>query len=128
MTPGLPPRVRLDADVSTLPDIQSTSRPTSARTLSDGGGKVPASLPPRHTVFTTARLNRTPGRSDQQMLSDALAAIESSYPYAADGIITFASYGIPYFKKLPGGMTGSLDAESPPAGGRQAGIHDGMGR
>jgi hypothetical protein len=106
----LPQRVRLDADVSTLPDIQFdiTAYLGPARTLSDGGGKVPAQLPPRHTVFTTARLNRTPGRSDQTMLSDALAAIESSYPYAADGIITFASYGIPYFEKLPGGMTGSL--------------------
>jgi hypothetical protein len=106
----LPQRVRLDADASALPDIQFdiTASLAPARTLSDGGGKVLARMPPRHTVFTTARLNRTPGRCDQQMLIDALATIESSYRYAADGIITFASYGVPYFSKLPGGMTGSL--------------------
>ena len=106
----LPQRVRLDADVSTLPDIQFdiTAYLAPARTLSDGAGKVRARMPPTHTVFTTATLNRTPGQSDQQMLSDALATIESSYPYAADGIIAFASYGIPYFNRLPGGMTGSL--------------------
>jgi hypothetical protein len=104
-----PQRMRLAAN-STLPDIQFGIGPyiAPAQTLNDGGGNVLVQLPPRHTVFVTARLNRTPTVSDQQMLSNALATIESNYPFAAGGIIVFVAYGTPYFSKLPGGMNGSL--------------------
>lgn len=109
-----PPRIQLDA--STLPDIQFDIGAFIAppQTLNDGGGNVVAQLPPRNTVFTTATLNRTPTASDQQMLSNALATIEANYPYAANGIIMFISYGIPYFNRLPGGMNGSLAASHMP--------------
>jgi hypothetical protein len=70
--------------------------------------------PPVHTVFTTATLRRTPTKADQQMLSQALATIEANYPFAAGGIITFISYGIPYFRRLPGGLSGSLVASHMP--------------
>lgn len=105
-----PQRVRLAADGAPLPDIQfDIGRYIApARTVSDGGGKVLAQMPPRHTVFVTAALRRRPGRGDQRMLTDALATIESHYPFAADGIIMFVSYGIPYFRRLPGGMSGPL--------------------
>ena len=39
---------------------------------------------------------------------NALNTLEATYPFAAAGILTFISYGIPYFNRLPGGMTGSL--------------------
>ena len=104
----LPQRYALDA--STLPDIQFDIGAYIAApiTLSDGGGTITAQLPPQHTVFVTAKLNRTPTRTDQANLSSALATIESNYPFAAGGIITFIAYGIPYFNRLPGGLTGSL--------------------
>src|SRR2546421_710644 len=38
----------------------------------------------------------------------ALATIEATYPFRADGILTFVAYGIPYFNRLPGGLSGSL--------------------
>jgi hypothetical protein len=103
-----PQRIQLDA--SSLPDIQFDIGAfiAPAQTLNDGGGNVQAQLPPRNTVLATAKLNRTPTASDQQMLSNALATIEANYPYAANGIIMFISYGIPYFNRLPGGMNGSL--------------------
>jgi hypothetical protein len=61
-----------------------------------------------HTMLITASLNRTPSTADQTNLTNALAALESTYQFNAAGIITFLSYGIPYFNRLPGGMTGSL--------------------
>jgi hypothetical protein len=61
-----------------------------------------------HSVFITAKLNREPTVADQQNLSNALATIESTYLFAAAGILTFVAYGIPYFSRLPGGLAGSL--------------------
>src|SRR5579883_1232045 len=63
---------------------------------------------PVYTVFLTAKLNWTPRRSDQADLENALETIEAVYPFSPSGIFTFVSYGLPYFKKLPGGLNGSL--------------------
>ena len=38
----------------------------------------------------------------------------STYQFAAAGILTFISYGIRYFSRLPGGMTGSLVSANMP--------------
>lgn len=110
----LPQRITLTA--STLPDIQFDigAYIAAAQTLNDGGGSVTVQLPPVHTVFVTARLNRTPTTADQQNLTSALATIESTYQFAAAGILTFISYGIPYFNRLPGGLTGSLVSANMP--------------
>ncbi|MBV9857394.1 MAG: hypothetical protein JOY82_23225 [Streptosporangiaceae bacterium] len=105
---SLPRRMALEA--STLPDIQFDIGAFLApvQILNDGGGNVAAQFPPVHTVFVTARLIRTPTIADVLDLRDALATIESAYPFGASGIITLISYGIPYFSRLPGGMTGPL--------------------
>src|SRR5579885_3449938 len=63
---------------------------------------------PVYTVFLTATLNWTPGKSDQQDLNYALNTIEEIYPFSPSGIFTFIAYGLPYFRKLPGGLNGSL--------------------
>lgn len=63
---------------------------------------------PVYTVFLTAQLTRTPGNGDQQDLSSALNTIEQVYPFSPSGVFTFIAYGLPYFRKLPGGLTGSL--------------------
>lgn len=104
----LPKRLRLEA--STLPDIQFDIGAFihAAQTVNDGGGSITIQLPPVHTLFMTATLNRTPTVADQANLTNALAALESTYQFNAAGIITFLSYGIPYFNRLPGGMNGSL--------------------
>lgn len=109
---SVPQRVRLASASTSLPDIQFEigAHVDPAQTLNDGGGNVLINQPPVHTVFTTATLNRTPTAADQQMLANALATIEATYPFAAGGIITFISYGIPYFSRLPGGLNGSLVA------------------
>jgi hypothetical protein len=65
-------------------------------------------MPPVHTLFITARLNRTPTKADQTNLAQALATIESTYQFQASGIFTFIAYGIPYFNRLPGGLNGTL--------------------
>jgi hypothetical protein len=109
----LPERVAL-ADVSTLslPDIQHDIGAFIAPAQTING--VLVQLPPVNTVFLTARLLRTPTRTDQTVLANALATVEANYPWAANGIIQFVSYGIPYFNKLPGGLTGSLVAGNMP--------------
>ncbi|HEX5402382.1 MAG TPA: hypothetical protein VFX16_08785, partial [Pseudonocardiaceae bacterium] len=57
-------------------------------------------LPPVHTAFLTAQLLRHPIPADQAELNRALAALEVAYPWGASGLITFVSYGVPYFKRL----------------------------
>jgi hypothetical protein len=59
---------------------------------------------PVHTVFATARLARTPTKTDQRILADALATIEANYPWAPGGVITHVAYGLPYFRRLPSGL------------------------
>ena len=110
----LPQRATLTA--ATLPDIQFNIGAfiAAAQVLNDGGGNVTAQLPPVHTVFLTAALNRTPTAADQRNLSNALATIEATYPFAADGILTFIAYGIPYFNRLPGGLDGALVSANMP--------------
>lgn len=56
---------------------------------------------PVHTAFVTLRLRRTPGIADQRALASALARLEQSYPFRPEGVFTFVSYGIPYFRRLP---------------------------
>jgi hypothetical protein len=63
---------------------------------------------PVHTMFLTARLLRTPTRADQTELNRVLTQLETSYPWGAAHLVTFVSYGIPYFNRLPGGMTGTI--------------------
>ncbi len=70
--------------------------------------QVPIHFGPVYTVFLSARLNRTPTKSDQTVLAGALNAIESHYAFSPSGVFTIISYGLPYFRRLPGGLTGSL--------------------
>lgn len=69
---------------------------------------------PVYTVFLTAQLGWTPTRGDQKDLASALATIEEVYPFSPSGVFTFISYGLPYFRKLPGGLTGSLVSNTMP--------------
>jgi hypothetical protein len=103
----LPERVAL-ADVGTtaLPDIQFDIGAFIAPAQTING--ILVQLPPVNTVFLTARLLRTPTRTDQTVLANALNTVEANYPFAAGGIIQFVSYGIPYFNRLPGGLGGAL--------------------
>jgi hypothetical protein len=72
------------------------------------GSGVKFQMPPVHTVFLTAALQRTPAKPDQAELDRVLAALEQAYPWGAANLVTFVSYGVPYFTRLPGGLRGSL--------------------
>ena len=72
------------------------------------GSGVKFQLPPVHTVFLTAALHRAPARADQAELTRVLGALEEAYPWGAANLVTFVSYGLPYFGRLPGGRHGSL--------------------
>jgi hypothetical protein len=101
---------RMELAATTLPDIQFDIGAfiQSPQTVNDGGGSITVQMPPVHTLFITARLNRTPTKADQTNLAQALATIESTYQFQASGIFTFIAYGIPYFNRLPGGLNGTL--------------------
>ncbi|MGE5291311.1 MAG: hypothetical protein ACM3ML_29740 [Micromonosporaceae bacterium] len=71
-------------------------------------------MPPVHTVFATAKLLRTPARADRAEMDRVLATLERHYPWGAAHLVTFVSYGVPYFNRLPGGLTGSLVASHMP--------------
>ncbi len=96
------------AAATTLPDIQFDVGAflTTPPQTSDTG--VQFQMPPVHTVFITARLLRTPTTADRTMLANALNRLETSYAFNATNIMTFISYGIPYFNRLSGGLNGTL--------------------
>src|ERR1700685_4216871 len=83
------------ADAATvLPDIQFdiAALLTTPPQTSDTG--VVFQMPPVHTVFVAARLQRTPTTADQTMLANALSQLETSYAFNATNMLTFVSYGI----------------------------------
>ena len=65
------------------------------------GTDVQFQLPPVHTVFLTAALERTPTRADQAEMNRALSVLEQHYPWGASHLVTFVAYGLPYFGRLP---------------------------
>jgi hypothetical protein len=77
-------------------------------TLNDGAGDLTAGFGPVFTYIVPATLTRTPTRTDQRVLFDALNQIEQFYDFSPSGVFVFVSYGIPYFNMLPGGVNGRL--------------------
>jgi hypothetical protein len=92
--PGLLPDIQFDIGAFIAP----------AETISG----VPVRFGPVFTRFVTLALTRNPTEIDQQKFEVALDTIESHYPFSPQGVFTFVGYGIPYFKRLPGGMRGPL--------------------
>jgi hypothetical protein len=72
-----------------------------AQVYNDGAGNVTAQFPVVFTLFLPAKLTRTPTRSEQSTLANALAIIEASYPASPAGVLIFSvCYGLPYFNRL----------------------------
>ena len=89
-----------------LPDIQFDIGAFIAPAQTISG--VPVRFGPVFTRFVTLALSRNPTEADQESFRAALETIEERYPFSPQGIFTFVGYGIPYFKRLPGGMRGPL--------------------
>src|SRR5215469_9043548 len=68
------------------------------------GSDVQFQMPPVHTVFLTAALERTPTRADQAEMNRTLGLLEQHYPWGATHLVTFVAYGLPYFDRLPGSL------------------------
>jgi hypothetical protein len=94
--------LRQEAQAATLPDIQFDIGNFIAPAQTING--VLVRFGPVFTLFLTARLNRTPNRADQVSLATALNNLEANYPFAPNGIFAFVSYGVPYFRRLPGAL------------------------
>ena len=76
-----------------------------AQILNDGAGNVTVQFGPVFSLFLPAQLNRTPTKTDQLALSNALLTIEAEYPASPSGVlITSVSYGLPYFNRLPASL------------------------
>jgi hypothetical protein len=71
---------------------------------------------PVFTYFVPARLTRTPTKADRAVLAAALDTIERAYAFSPAGVFTFVAYGLPYFSRLPGGVSGPLVAGHLPQG------------
>ena len=78
------------------------------------GSGVEFQMPPVHTVFLTAALEREPAKADQAEMDRVLGVLEQYYPWGAASLVTFVAYGLPYFSRLPGGVTGKLVARHMP--------------
>lgn len=73
-----------------------------AQVFNDGAGDVTAQFPVVFTLFLPATLTRTPSKTDQSILNNALLTIEAVYPASPSGVLIFSvSYGKPYFNRLP---------------------------
>jgi hypothetical protein len=85
-------------------DIQFNMGPfvRPAQIFNDGAGNVTAQFGVVFTLFLPAMLSRTPTKTEQRTLANALAIIEASYPASPAGVLIFSvSYGLPYFNRLP---------------------------
>ena len=72
-----------------------------ATIMNDGAGNVTVQFGPVFTMFLPAKLTRTPTRTDQTTLANALNTIEASYPASPSGLfVASVSYGLPYFNRL----------------------------
>jgi hypothetical protein len=96
-----------------LPDIQFAIGPYLAPAVVKTEAGAPAGgtlfgFGPTYTLFLTARLTRTPTQADRLVLDKALATLEATYAFSASGVFTSVAYGLPYFGRLPGGVTGTL--------------------
>ncbi len=95
-----------------LPEVQFQIEKYLAPAIRSEG--VKARLGPVYTTFATFTLTRSPTAADQEALARALARVEAAYPFSPSGVFTTIAYGIPYFERLPGGMTGTLVADNMP--------------
>jgi len=76
-----------------------------AQIFNDGAGNVTAQFPVVYTLFLPVSLTRTPTKTDQHMLYNALLTIEAEYPASPSGVLIFSiSYGLPYFNRLPASL------------------------
>ena len=91
---------------STFPDIQFDIGSFIAPAQTVAG--VPVQFGPVFTLLVPATLTRTPVKSDQTTLANALATVEANYAFSPSGVFVFVAYGRPYFNRLPGGLTGTL--------------------
>lgn len=64
-------------------------------------------MPPVHTVFLTAKLRGRPTHAGKVELRRALNQLEANYPWSASGLITFLSYGLPYFNRFDPALVAS---------------------
>lgn len=91
---------------SALPEIQFEIDKYIPRAFKVEGVQVRPG--PVYTQFVTIELARTPTAADQSTLAQALATVEANYQFSPSGVFMVLAYGIPYFERMPGGMTGSL--------------------
>jgi hypothetical protein len=98
---------RADAHTkSALPEVQFQIEKFIAHAISVEGVRV--RFAPVYTTFATFALTRTPTQADQATLAQALATVEASYPFTPSGVFMCVAYGVPYFERLPDGMSGAL--------------------
>ncbi len=102
------PTRALAAAGSKLPEVQFQIEKFLPPAYSREG--VHVRLGPLYTVFATIALTRTPSAADRATLAAALEKVEASYPFSPSGVFITLAYGIPYFQRLPGGMSGALVA------------------
>jgi hypothetical protein len=73
-----------------------------AQVFNDGAGNVTAQFGVTFALFLPVKLTRTPTKTDQATLANALFNIEAHYPASPAGLlIGSVSYGLPYFNRLP---------------------------
>jgi hypothetical protein len=94
-----PRRVVRAATPPNLPEIQFDVGAFTGPGQTINGLQV--NFHPVFTLFLTAKLTRTPTRVDLQTMNDAMARIESVYPFSPSGVFAFIAYGLPYFRRLP---------------------------
>jgi len=97
---------------SCLPDIQfDIANYTPPAESIDG---TLFQFPPVFTLFAALRLTGNPTAKNQSELENALSTLEEWYPFDPSGVFACIAYGVPYFDRLPGGMTGDLVATHMP--------------
>jgi hypothetical protein len=98
------------SSTSSFPNIQFDigSHVAPPITLNDGAGNVTAQFGPVFSYFVPANFVRVPNANDISTFDYAMNTIEYFFSFSPSGIFAFASYGVPYFNLIPGGINGGI--------------------
>src|SRR5689334_18748987 len=91
---------------SKYPDIQYDIGAYIPPALALGG--IMFRFGPVYVLFITMKLTREPQLPDRILFDRALGKIEATYHFSPSGVIPIVSWGLPYFSKLKGGLTGQV--------------------
>jgi hypothetical protein len=104
-TAWMPKRANALVRNTQFPDIQFDIGAFVHPAVTTAGIKVQFGV--TYTYLGPAKLTRTPTKTDQAILANAMNTVEAVYPFSPSGVFAYVAYGLPYFNRLPASLVAS---------------------